>query len=224
MKLKTIEYTLMLLLTIALTYMWLKTPILSRHSLQAFSVAILAFFFIKRTKNAKIWYIMPNPLSAESVAITFAFLLLIGQTGNLNSQFFALGFVHLFFLTMVTETSTLIVTTIAVMLFHYLLSNQLTSLEISNLLSLPLMSIFFLFAKKQYDEISIDQAIIKQEKEEITAVQESETKLEKYVTQVVQPQLESVWGNLQNTQIPIKQLQDQVLTLISDIQKNIPKR
>lgn len=150
-------HALALLLAITLAYLWLQVPILKQYSFQIFSLFVAAFLIMKRFKKAKLWHIMPDMASFEITLITFAFLLLIGATGNTKSLFFPLGYIHLFFLVMASEVPTAIIATVAIMLFHYSVEPSLETATLQAILTLPIMLAIFLFARKQYDEAHLNK-------------------------------------------------------------------
>lgn len=150
-------HTLALLLSIALAYLWLQVPVLRNYSFQIFALFVAGFFFVKRFKKAKLWHILPDVASFEITLITFSFLLLIGATGNTQSYFFPLGYIHLFFLVMASEAPTAIVATITIMLFHYSIEPSLSLPTVQGIITLPIMLSIFLFAKKQYDEAHLNK-------------------------------------------------------------------
>jgi hypothetical protein len=113
---------------------------------------VATFLIIKRYKKAKAWHILPDWASLEITLITFAFLLLIGATGNTLSPFYPLTYIHLFFLVMTSHIQTAIVATIAIMLFHYAVEPEMSMATIQAITTLPIMLAIFLFARKQYDE------------------------------------------------------------------------
>lgn len=150
-------HALALLLAITLAYLWLQVPVLKQYSFQIFSLFVAAFLIIKRFKKAKLWHIMPDTASFEITLLTFAFLLLIGATGNTNSIFYPLGYIHLFFLVMASEVPTAIIATIAIMLFHYTVQPSLEINTIQSIITLPIMLAIFLFARRQYDEAHLNR-------------------------------------------------------------------
>lgn len=145
-------HTLALLFSIALAYFWLSIPFLKPFTFQIFALLVASFLIIKRYKKAKLWHILPEWASFEITLLTFAFLLLIGATDNTRSLFYPLGYIHLFFLVMTSHTKTAIVATIAIMLFHYALEPNLDITTVQAVITLPIMLVIFLFARKQYDE------------------------------------------------------------------------
>jgi hypothetical protein len=159
-----IRYTLAHVTTVAVAYFWLHSPMLQPYSLQVFALVVVAFFILKRIKQAKLWHLLPGTTSIEVILITFSFMLLIGATGNFNSPFYPLTFIHLFILVMTTPTMTAISVMLMVILFHYGLSPELLPAITNELISLPMFLIFFLFAKRQYDEAKAEKIIIKRDK------------------------------------------------------------
>jgi len=166
--------TTLLLITVLIAYLWLKTPSLFQYSLQIFALSILIYFIGKRLTKAKIWHLAPTEKSPEIIIASFALLLLIGATGNTNSVFFPLSYLHLFFLAFSTRATTAFLMTGAIIWFHYSLGINLDLKTMSDLATLPLILTFFLFAKKQYQEVikknyqlEQEKAIIGQENQEI---------------------------------------------------------
>ncbi|PIR61540.1 MAG: hypothetical protein COY81_00790 [Candidatus Pacebacteria bacterium CG_4_10_14_0_8_um_filter_43_12] len=158
-------HSLALLMTIALAYIWLQVPLLRMYSLQIFALFVLAFLVIKRFKKAKLWHILPEWASYEITLLTFAFLLLIGATGNTKSLFFPLGYVNLFFLVMTSYVPTAIIATAAIVLFHYALDPELSVATIQSISTLPIMLAIFLFARKEYDEAHLAKLAAEQAKQ-----------------------------------------------------------
>lgn len=183
------KHTILLLLTIVTTYLWLTHTFLKDYSLQLFALLIFLFLIIKRTKNAKIWYILPDKISAEMALLTGGFLLLIGATGNLSSIFFPLTYVHLFFLVLASHPITTAFTTIGVLWFHYSLTPNLLPEDISVLTTLPLLWLIFMFAKHEYDETQVQKHIIETEEIQLERLSGAEQTLEKFMTQFLQPKL-----------------------------------
>ncbi len=185
----SLKHTLAVLLAIGLAYFWLSTPSLSYYSLQAFALATLGFFISKRVAKAQLWHILPETHSIEIVFISFAVVLLIGSTGNSESVFFPFAYIHLFFLVMTTRQTTAIAATLATMLVHYAIEPTLTTATIASFTTLPLMLIFFLFARRQYDDARLQQKIAESESMQLDSVSQSERSLENFISQFLQPKL-----------------------------------
>jgi len=158
---------ILILTSVTLAYIWVSIPILSEYSLQAFAVATILYFIIKKNRNGKLSHILPTRDTAEMSIATFALLILVGSTGNFNSIFYPFTFVHLFFLTMSCDRKTAIIGTTAIMFFHYTLSPTIDAQTWSHLITIPIVMVFFLFAKDQHEEVIKDRHIIEMEKEQI---------------------------------------------------------
>lgn len=150
-------HALAILIAVTLAYLWLQVDVLRQFSFQIFALFLASFMIIKRYKKAKFWHILPDWASIELTIITFPFLLLIGATGNTESLFYPLGYIHLFFIVMTSHVPTAIVATIGIMLFHYALGPELTPATIQSIITLPIMLAIFLFARKQYDEAHLNR-------------------------------------------------------------------
>ncbi len=135
---------------------WLAVPSLSQYALQAFAGALGLFFLTKRLQNAKLWHILPHTHSPELSLITFAFYLLIGATGNLNSPLLPLSFIHTFIVVFTAGPYTAIATAASAFLFHWYQADTTSTMEIVNLSIIPILLVFFLFARHQYDALKTE--------------------------------------------------------------------
>lgn len=178
---KTAHHSLLLSFSICLVYVWLKLPFLSQYSLQLFAGIVLLYFVIKKVHKATIRQLLPAHASIEMAIITVAFLLLIGATGNLHSVLFALSFVHLFLLAIKTDLVTACIVTIEVVLFHFALTPQASLAEVSFLVSLPLVMVFFLFAKQQYFKSFTQQQLLAAQQAQLAQSQLIDQKLERFM-------------------------------------------
>jgi len=213
--------TLILLAVIVIAYLWLQLPVLSQYSLQAFAGAVLVYFLMKRVKKAKIWHVLPEDASLEMALLTFAFLLLIGYTGNIGSYFYPLTYLHLFLLVMTTAVSTAIIGTLSVMIFHYALTPALTSLEIGALLAFPLLLMFFLFAKNQYTESQVDKARLEQKEVELENAETGEMALQQFIDGYLKPKLQVIEKLLAETNPDLKVIKAQLSLLESESGKMV---
>lgn len=222
----SIKHTLAVLLAIGLAYVWLTTPALSYYSLQAFAVATLGFFVTKRIYGGKLWHILPKAHSIEIVFVSFAVVLLIGSTGNSQSLFYPFAYIHLFFLVMTTRQSTAVVATLATMLVHYAIEPIPTSVSIAAFMTLPMMLLFFLFARRQYDDSRIQQKVLQTEEQALNSLEYKEQTIEGFIVNFLQPKL-LILRDLLETSIhrgePIDPhiLETQITLLSSESQKVI---
>lgn len=247
----SLAQTVALSASIIVAYLWLSIPGLNQYSLQAFAGCILLYFILKKANQAQIWQILPSTAVDEMVLVTFAFFVLVGATEGTTSLFFALMFVYLFFVSMTMNLSTSIFITMETTLFFYALNPNIEQLNLSHLISLPVVMIFFLFAKYQYERARENQNLIEIEKNEIHSYQifleekDSELELTKknsdqvnqyfvsFIEHYLQPKLDLVSSMLdfsQNRQ-PIKgqlslvrlQLQKIVRQLTNSSKQNPPR-
>lgn len=178
---KTAHHSLILSLAIGLVYVWLKLPFLAHYSLQLFALVVVLYFVIKKLHKATIRQLLPAQASIEMAVITIAFLLLIGATGNIHSVLFALSFVHLFLLALKTDLVTACIVTIEIVLFHFALTPNATLAEFSFLISLPVVMVFFLFAKQQYYKSFSQQQKLAVQQAQLTQSQLIDQKLERFM-------------------------------------------
>ena len=184
--------TILLSISLILAYIWIQTPFLSPFSLQAFALSILLYFISKKVSKSKTWHITPARASWQMVLATFAFSLLIGATGNTNSLFFSLTFVHLFFLVMATHYSTSLVVTAGIVLFHYALAPQLITTNWPILITIPVVLIFFLFGKYQNEEVVKEKNIASQSEETLLASRQEEQWLLDFISQFLVAKISQV--------------------------------
>ena len=143
----------LLLLAIGGAYLWLRLPALTFHALQA--VAFCTFLYVllnfAERRSGKIWHLLPKTDSALLSLITFTLLLLIGATGNIDSPLYPLTYIHLFFVVMTTTLAPALVATFGAMWFHLALAPNINPTSLAHVLVLPIIMIFFLFAKQQHE-------------------------------------------------------------------------
>lgn len=145
-------HALVLLTAVAVAYLWLRTPYLVPFTIQAVATSTLLYFILKKTKP---WHLLPGQTSFELAFVTFSLLLIIGKTGNLTSPLYPLTYIHLFFLVMSTRPSVATAVMAGATLFHLSLSPVLDLSVFIHLATLPIVMIFFLFAKLQHEEVVI---------------------------------------------------------------------
>ena len=153
-----LKHAILLTMTLLLAYLYLQVPFLKAYSLQFFAVVTVIYLIIQKKQRGRLYLIFPENSSFSLALINFAFLLLIGSSGSLDSSFFALTFVQLFFIALSAEDKVAIVIALEIVAFHFSLTifNRMgmdfSTLEISNLLAIPLVMVFYLFGKDQYQK------------------------------------------------------------------------
>lgn len=143
---------ILILCSILLCYLWISIDQLAYFSLQLAAVLLLVYFIVKKVSGSKIWHVAPDELSIEMAIFTTSVLLLTASTGNMDSLFFPISYIHVFFLAMTLRPINAVLATFGILLFHFAVTPLLTPQHISTLISLPIMLTVFLFTKKQYDE------------------------------------------------------------------------
>lgn len=171
-KLPPIIHLLTIWLSLLAAFLWLKTPALLPFSLQAFALAILLYFVLKRLASSKWHHLAPSPANLEMPLMTFALMLVVGSTGNTDSIVFPLAFLNLFFLILSTETLTATGSIAGLMLFHYALTPVSDAGLVADIFSLPLLGLIFFFSKHQHREL----ILAKKEEEELAIEKEKSEK------------------------------------------------
>ncbi len=214
-------HTVVLVATVGLVYAWLQSPLLEPYALQAFATSVVVYFGLKRLRRAKLWHLTPHLLSWEMVVATFAFLLVIGATGNLDSPVWALTYVHLFFLVLATPVGTSITMALAIMLFHYTLGGYDWARDWPAFASLPILTVLFLFAKHQHEEVIRDQVRLRIDATRLAASQRQEAKLVRFLLDFVNPKLEQMKQLTIYAQDNAAALVGQITLLQVEIQKKL---
>jgi hypothetical protein len=212
-------YRLLLGASVVAAFFWLQLPELNRYSGQVFALVVVIYFLFKRLSKAKLWHVAPNVLSAELPLVTFAVLILVGSTGNLHSIYFPVSYVHLFFLVFATDVMTSVLILLAIILFHYGLAPAFTPQEISFLSSLPIITLFFMFAKAQYTQAQTEKKVVQNQEQALLSAQTAEVSLQQFLLTVVQPKLEQLQQLLAYPQQNQTTLKGQVTWLQLQIEK-----
>lgn len=212
-------HTVLLVLTVALAYIWLQIPGLNQFSLQAFMVCIALYLILKRISKAKLWHIAPTALSLELALLTFAFLLLIGSTGATTSVLYPLSYVLLFFVVFSSRVTTALVTTLSIVLFFYILSANVTHHSWSLLATLPLLFLFFVFAKAQYQQASQEQEELSSDQALLAHYSDYHQQLTTFMTSFIQPKLDYISQLLEYPSDNQQTLLSQITLLQVEIEK-----
>lgn len=205
--------TLIVLAAIIGSYVWVSTPQLAYFSLQLAAAMVLLYFLVKKLTHAKHWQIAPRSMSMEIAILTIAVLLLIGTTGNLNSPYFPVAYVHLFFVVLALAPFGAITVTGALVLFHLVVTPPGMPINWAELAALPTLLILFLFTKHQFEEavrerhslqekeaqINYYQQFIEQQRKELNDLaiekhfeQKTWKNLDEFVVDFLKPKIEMV--------------------------------
>lgn len=164
-----------LTMTIAFAYIFLQIPVAAKYSLQLFALLCLVYWWLQRRRQQQFFYLFNESATSNIFFLNVAFVLLIGGSGGLASPFFALTFVQLFFVALACENQLAILLSLELVLFYLGLSlNQhglalpgaLSMTEISNLFAIPLVMIFYLFGKVQYQRAHYRSLLLDSERQD----------------------------------------------------------
>ncbi len=178
--------TLAMLTSVLAAFFWLAIPSLEQYSLQVFALCILLYFVLKKINQANIWEILPSTAVDEMTLTTFGFLILLGATAGTSSIFFPIIYIYLFFVSMTLEIEASIATTLGVILFFYLQNPSLNQQNLAHLLSLPLVMIFYLFAKFQYQQAKQQEEVAKQQQQLAQKEQQKANSYQVYLEEIHQ--------------------------------------
>jgi len=190
-----VKHAILLTMSVLGAYLYLQVPVLKHYSLQMFALISVFYLIIQKKQRGKIYLILPENSSANLALINFAFLLLTGTSGSLASPFFAITFIELFFLALAAPTKTSLLVALEVMVFHFSLSIAVSSnfalstAELSNLLALPLVMIFYLFAKDQYQKAYHNSLIVDAEARELNKAQSDDVAVAEFISSLINRRL-----------------------------------
>lgn len=176
-------------------YLYLQVPSLAHYALQVFALIGAVYLLLQKKQRGKIHLILPENSSANLALINFAFLLLVGSSGSLASPFFALTFIELFFLALATPIRNSLLIMLEMMVFHFSLSIAVSSdfalstAELSNLLALPVVMIFYLFAKDQYEKAYRNSLLVQAEARELDRAQQDDEAVADFVSSLLNHRL-----------------------------------
>lgn len=242
-----IKYAVLLTMTVFGAYLYLQVPWLSRYALQAFALVSAFYLILQKRQRGRFYLILPENSSANLALLNFAFLLLTGASGSLNSPFFALTFIQLFFLALAAPNKIALLTALEVAVFHFSLSIavssefRLTMAEISNLLALPVVMVFYLFAKNQYERVYRNSLLADAEARELIRAKSDDVAVAEFVSSLINrrlPMLEfllsfpeknktAIEGEVkilkQDLNLLVKQIDQKEKTIVEEVEIEIRK-
>ncbi len=190
-----IKHAVLLTMSVLGAYLYLQVPFLRYYSLQVFALISIFYLILQKKQRGSVHLILPENSSANLALINFAFLLLTGSSGSLASPFFAITFIELFFLALAAPTKTSLLVALEIMVFHFSLSIAVSSnfalstAELSNLLALPLVMIFYLFAKDQYQKAYHNSLLIDAEERELNRAQSDDQAVAEFISSLINRRL-----------------------------------
>lgn len=144
---KELIHSIILVICIALTFIFPQTP------LAAYDIEIAATLFILLFVARRFSFFSKKTRLFESVVFTFIIVGVITTTGGLTSPYFFLIHFLLFALTLLLEPLIPIIATITLMLFFlFTISGNASVMQLLPIFSLALMTPFALILGNEYEE------------------------------------------------------------------------
>lgn len=178
------QHAVLLLFSLVVAYLWLSVPWLNTYALQAVALSVAGYFILKRLKKSKLHHLLPQQDSAEMSLVTFSLMLLVGKTGAIDSPLFPLMYIHLFFLVMSSSRFTAAVVGSATALYLFALEPAITTSNVGHLATIPVVLLFFLFAREQHEEVIKDQQQLQQEEILVEEYSEEAEQLKSIIAQL----------------------------------------
>ncbi len=190
-----IKHAILLTMSVLAAYLYLQVPFLKHYFLQVFALSSALYLILQRKQKGCFTLFLPDHSSANLALINFAFLLLVGASGSLASPFFAITFVELFFIALTVPAKTALLLALEIMVFHFSLSIAtssnfiLSTAELSNLIALPIVTIFYLFAKSQYEKAYNNHLLIDAQNRELNKAKHDDQAVANFVTSLINRRL-----------------------------------
>lgn len=193
-----IKQAIVMTLTVVFAYVFLQTAELAQYSLQFFALLCLFYWFLQKKEGNNFFQLFNQRASVNVLALNLAFLILIGNTQGLASPLFALSFVQLFFLSLALENRLAILLSLEILLFYLGLalnrygldlSSTMSMTELNNLLAIPLVMVFYLFGKVQYQRLHYKTLLLDCEKEEKLKAQADDQAVANFINNLLDKRL-----------------------------------
>lgn len=189
------KQAILLTMSVLAAYLYLQVPFLHYYSLQTFALVSVIYLLLQKRQRGRFYLILPEGSSFNMALLNFAFLLLVGSSGSLVSPFFALTFIQLFFLALSLPIKVALLSALEILVFHFSLSLAvrsdfiLTVPEWSNLLALPVVMVFYLFAKHQYEKAYQNSLLLSAETRELLRAQSDDKAVAEFVSSLINRRL-----------------------------------
>lgn len=189
------KQAVLLTMSVLAAYLYLQVPFLHYYSLQAFALVSLIYLLLQKRQRGRFYLILPEGSAFNMSLLNFAFLLLIGSSGSLSSPFFAITFIQLFFLALSLPIKVALLGALEILVFHFSVSLalrselMLTTPEWSNLLALPVVMVFYLFAKHQYEKAYQNSLLLGVETRELLRAKSDDQAVSEFVSSLINRRL-----------------------------------
>jgi hypothetical protein len=216
-------HALLLLASVMIAYSWLSMPFGTRYAPQVVALTLLCYLVAKKLRKASFKNLLPSFASIEMPILNLGLLILIGSTGNLDSMFFPLSFLNLFFLVMACEWSVSSLAVGLVVLFHYSLTPELSPKDLANLLALPFLYVCFLFARSQYMQAKKENSLRIESETIVIDLENQESDLISFMSGFMAPKLQLIHELLREPQRNLSLIKTQLSLLNLEVHKLIQR-
>jgi hypothetical protein len=153
---------------------------------------------LQKKQGKHFFYLFNEQAAINVLALNLAFLILIGNTQGLASPLFVLSFVQLFFVSLALENRLAILLSLELVLFYlglalnrygWGLSDAMSMTELNNLLAIPLVMLFYLFGKVQYQRSHYQGFLLDSEKEEKLKAQADDQAVANFINNLLDKRL-----------------------------------
>lgn len=210
---------LVMLFSIVAAFWWLHVPSLRPFSLQVFAGCILVYFALKFIRRHTLWHVLPVPGALEIALITFSSLLLIGSTGNLESPFFFITFIHLFAVVFAGRLSTSIVVTLGIVIFHYAMTPIVSLNQAIVLSSIPVMLVVFILIQLQHAQLKKEEEVADYATQALGELEQEEAEIATFLQLFLKPKLTLLQQLNQNASQNRAAIQGQITLIGLEIEK-----
>ncbi len=189
------KQAILLTMSVLAAYLYLQVPFLHYYSLQTFALVSVIYLLLQKRQRGRFSLILPEGATFNLALLNFAFLLLTGASGSLASSFFAITFIQLFFLALNLPTRAALLIALEVIVFHFSVSIAarsdfvLTVAEWSNLAALPVVMLFYVFAKLQYEKAYQNSLLLGAETRELLRAKSDDQAVAEFVSSLINRRL-----------------------------------
>lgn len=187
--------SLLLLASVAVSYVWVSSPELRPFSLQLTAALFGVFFLSKRLSRSAGHHVLPNPQSLETSFLLAAVALVVGSTGGVHSPFLPLFHLLLFFGALSLGIASNIVAVSSLTIFLWAVSpHPFAKQDWIELFSLPFLLPLLVFARIQFDEVQTEKYRLANQQEKTN---QEEAKISGFFRSHLRPKLKHLRELLQ---------------------------
>lgn len=154
-------HSIILIFTIAASFLLLKIPFFQRHDLQFTAAIFIIYFIFKKLSPTDKKRFFARPL-LDSVLFTLVIVTVVNSTGGISSPVFFLNYFLIFALSLILEPLISVTVTLALVIFYLLTFSSTQPIrEFASLVALPFLTPFALFLGEEYQKILQQKNVIR---------------------------------------------------------------